>query len=172
MVTISKLIMLCCNRVYFDSLSKFQAYYDSQKLRPLQAILKYHQQQKRDMAVKTIWAIPKATAMGNWWLAASSQQRGHSCITSPAEFFWQSIKSPRIFSPPTTQIWCPVTSGFSKNLNHLWKGKDFRPSVKFRKIQWGSWWQLGELCEVRSYLLWRKLMGQSLSSVQCFFGIL
>ena len=30
--------------------------------------------------------IQKATAMGNWWLAASSQQHTYSCITSCAEF--------------------------------------------------------------------------------------
>ena len=29
--------------------------------------------------------------------------------------FWWNIKSPRWLSPPTTQIWSPVTSGFSQN---------------------------------------------------------
>ena len=29
----------------------------------------------------------RAAAMGNWWLAASSQQHAHRCITSHAEFF-------------------------------------------------------------------------------------
>ena len=36
--------------------------------------------------LETIQMIPKATATGNWWLAASSQQCAHSCITSHAEF--------------------------------------------------------------------------------------
>ena len=31
--------------------------------------------------------VQEATAMGNWWLAASSQQPTHSCIISHAEIF-------------------------------------------------------------------------------------
>ena len=38
-------------------------------------------------SVKTIGMVQKATAMGNWWLAALSRQCARSCITSPAEFF-------------------------------------------------------------------------------------
>ena len=38
-------------------------------------------------SVENIQMIQKATAMGNWWVAASSQQRVHSCITSCTEFF-------------------------------------------------------------------------------------
>ena len=30
-------------------------------------------------------------------------------------------------------------------------------SMRFRKIQWGSWWRLGELYEVPRCLLWRGL---------------
>ena len=78
----------------------------------------------------------------------------HSCITS-CVVFWQNIKSPRWLRPSTAQIWHPVTYGFSQNWNHLWKGSNFRPQIRFRKIQRGSWWQLGELCEVPRCLLWR-----------------
>ena len=81
--------------------------------------------------------------------------------------FWWNIKSPRWLSPLTAQIWHPVTSGFSQNQNHLWKGRDFRPSMRLRKIQWGSCWRLGELCEVPRCLLWRGLRHQ-LSYVHCF----
>ena len=38
-------------------------------------------------SVKSIWMIQKDAVMGNWWLAASSQQRVFSCITFHAEFF-------------------------------------------------------------------------------------
>ena len=38
-------------------------------------------------SAETSWMIQKATAVGNWWLAASSPQHARSCITSPAEFF-------------------------------------------------------------------------------------
>ena len=37
--------------------------------------------------MESIQMTQKVTAMGNWWLAASSQQCGHSCITSRAEIF-------------------------------------------------------------------------------------
>ena len=36
-------------------------------------------------SAETIWMIQKAPAMGNWWLAASTQQSTHSHITSFAE---------------------------------------------------------------------------------------
>ena len=42
----------------------------------------------------TIQMIQKAAAMGNWWLAASSQQHAHSCITSHAEFFGETSIHP------------------------------------------------------------------------------
>ena len=38
-------------------------------------------------SAETVQMIQKATAMGHWWLAASSQQHVHSCITAQAEFF-------------------------------------------------------------------------------------
>ena len=41
-------------------------------------------------SMETIWIIQKAAAMGNWWLAASSQQCTHSCFTFHAEFFGET----------------------------------------------------------------------------------
>ena len=44
--------------------------------------------------------------------------------------------------------------------------------MRFRKIQWGSWWWLGELCEVPRCLLWRKQRHHCLHSmflVSCIF---
>ena len=37
--------------------------------------------------------------MGNWWLAASSQQHAHSCITSHAEFFGKTSNHPDESAP-------------------------------------------------------------------------
>ena len=71
--------------------------------------------------------------------------------------FWQNIKSPSWLSPPAAQIWHPASSAFSQIYNHLWKGRDFRLLMRFSEIQWGSWWLLGELCEVPRCLLWRGL---------------
>ena len=39
---------------------------------------------------ETIWMSHKATAIGNWWLAASSQQCTCSCIVSHAGFFGET----------------------------------------------------------------------------------
>ena len=57
------------------------------------------------------------------------------------DFWWN--RTPRWLSPHTAQVRCPVTSGFSQNQTHLWKGRDFRLSVRFRKIRWGSWMAIG-----------------------------
>ena len=43
---------------------------------------------------ETIGMIQKAAAMGNWWLAASSQQCAHSCILSYAECFCKTSNDP------------------------------------------------------------------------------
>ena len=45
-------------------------------------------------SVETLRMIQEVAAMGSWRLAASSQQRAHSCITSPAEFFWETSNHP------------------------------------------------------------------------------
>ena len=57
--------------------------------------------------------IQEATAVGNCWLAASSQQSARSCITSHAECFGKTSNHPGD-SAPTAQIWHPATSGFSQ----------------------------------------------------------
>ena len=44
--------------------------------------------------METIWMIQKATAMSNWWLAASSQQHTCSSTTSWAEFFGERSNHP------------------------------------------------------------------------------
>ena len=104
---------------------------------------------------------PQLWATGDRQLHHKKARAHISCLVQGFLFcfvlFWQNIKSPRWLSPTTAQIWCPVTSGFSPNYNHLWKGRDCRLLMRFRKIQWGSWWQLGELWEVLRCLLWRGL---------------
>ena len=49
--------------------------------------------------IETIWAIQKAAAMGNWWLAASSWQHACSCITPCAEIFGETSNHPRDSAP-------------------------------------------------------------------------
>ena len=50
-------------------------------------------------SMETIQMIQKAKAMGNWWLAASSWQRSHSCITARAEFFGETSNHPGNSAP-------------------------------------------------------------------------
>ena len=49
-------------------------------------------------AMETIQMIQKVAAIGDWWLAASSQQCTHSCITSPA-VSWQTSNDPGHSTP-------------------------------------------------------------------------
>ena len=51
-------------------------------------------------SMETIQMIQKATAMGNWWLAASSLQHTCSCITSHAEFCGETSNQPGDSAPP------------------------------------------------------------------------
>ena len=117
-------------------------------------------------SVENIQMIQKAPAMGNWWLATLSQQHAHSCTTF-VQFVGKTSNPPRWLKPPTAQIWCPVTSGFSQNSNHLWKGRDFRPWMRFRNIWRSSWRWLGDR-------VWGpkvpplKGTEASLSHIQCF----
>ena len=113
--------------------------------------------------------IQKAAAVGNWWLAASSRQRVHSCMKSHAEFFGKTSNYPddsaslqprfvalRLLGFPETKI--------SVEREEIWLW------MKFRKIWQSSLWRLGELCEVPRCLLWRGLA--SLSCVQDFSYLL
>ena len=49
-------------------------------------------------AMETIQMIQKVAAIGDWWLAASSQQCTHSCIKSPA-VSWQTSNDPGHSTP-------------------------------------------------------------------------
>ena len=81
------------------------------------------------------WKWPQLWATGDWQL-----HHGNVLIHAPhlVEFFVKH-QIIRCLSAPIVQIWYPVATGFSQNKNHLWKGRDFRPSMRFRKIQQGSW---------------------------------
>ena len=52
--------------------------------------------------------------MGNWWLAASSQQCAHSCIMSLRQSFLAKHQITQVIQPPTAQIWSLWLLAFSK----------------------------------------------------------
>ena len=86
-------------------------------------------------SAETIQMIQKAEAMGNWWLAASSQQHSRPLTHHVlSRVFWQNIESPRWLSPLTAQIWwltafpkIKITFEREEISDHLWDpGKYFR----------------------------------------------
>ena len=50
-------------------------------------------------SAETIQMIQKAAAMGNWWLAGSSQHHACSCIVSHAELFGEASNHPGDSAP-------------------------------------------------------------------------
>ena len=62
----------------------------------------------------------------------------------PCRVFWQNIKSPRWLSPPSAQIWHPVTSGFPKTKITL-QGKRFQTIDEIQENTMGQLMVTGTL---------------------------
>ena len=107
-------------------------------------------------STKTIWMIQKATAMGSCWMAASTQQCAHSCIASCAVFWW-NIRSPRWLSTTYSPDLVLYDSWLFPKLKSSLKGKTFQTVYETQENMRGSWWWLGELCEVPRCLFGRGL---------------
>ena len=76
----------------------------------------------------------------------------------------------QVTQPYYNPDWAPCDFWLFPKLKSPWKGRDFRPSMRFRKIQQGSWWWLGKLCEVPRCLLWRGLRCHCpMYNVSCVF---
>ena len=106
---------------------------------------------------------------GDWQLHHDNMPAHASRLV---QSFWVKHNITQVTQPPYNPE-CPATSDFSQNKNHLWKGRDFRPSMRFRKIWWGSWWLLEEQCEVPKCLLWRGLRCHCpMYNVSCIFNLL
>ena len=76
-------------------------------------------------STETIRMIQKAVAMGNWWLAASSQQSAHSRITSCAEFFMKH-QITQVTQPPNSPDLAPGDFWLFPKLKSPLKGKRFQ----------------------------------------------
>ena len=117
-------------------------------------------------SMETIWMIQNAMAM----VIGSFIPTTHPFMDHiSSKIYWLNVKSPRWLRTPAAHIWHPVTSGFSPNLN-LWKRRDFRLLMRFRKIWLGGWWQLGELCKI-SYFegVWGLIVLCTMFLVSCIF---
>ena len=118
-------------------------------------------------STETIWMIQKATAMGSWWLAASSQQYAHSCIMSCAEFSWKNIKSPRWLSSHHSPDLLPCNFWLLPKLKSPLKGNRRQTINEIQENMTGQLKETGKT-------VWGpkvptlKGTGVSLSYVQCF----
>ena len=76
-------------------------------------------------SMETNQMIQKATAMGNWWLAASSRQCAHSCSMSHSESFGQTSNHPGDSALLQPRFGTLRLLAFLKRKDHLW-GKRFQ----------------------------------------------
>ena len=71
--------------------------------------------------------------MGNWWLAASSWQNTHSCITSCAEFFDETSNHPGDSAP------------YWPRLGTLWLLAFLKTKITFEREEISDhWWDSGK----------------------------
>ena len=116
--------------------------------------------------METIQMIQKATAMGNWWLAASSQQCTCSCITFHTEIFGETSNHPGDSVPLQPRFGALWLLAFPETKSPL-KGKRFQT---IHEIQENS---VGQLMVIGRTMWGPKVptlkgIEASLSYVQCF----
>ena len=80
--------------------------------------------------------------------------------------FCLNIKSPRWLGPLYSPDLAPSNFWLFPKLSHLWKWRDLRPLMRFKKIQQGSWWWRGPKVSTL------KATEVSLSYVECFLYLL
>ena len=100
------------------------------------------------------WKWPQLWATGDW-------QLHHDNVFAHAsprrQNFLAKHQITQVTQSPCHPDLVPCNSGFSQNENHFWKGRDFRPSVRFRETWQASWWWLGEVRKVPRCFLGRRL---------------
>ena len=94
-------------------------------------------------SVETIRMIQKAAGMGNWWLAASSQQHACSCITSRAEFFGETSNHPGDSAPLQPRFGALQLLAFPRLKSPL-KGKRFQTVDKTQENTTGQLMAIGK----------------------------
>ena len=108
--------------------------------------------------------IQKAADMGNWWLAASSQQCTHQCITSCAEFFGKTSTHRGDSVPPYLATW---DFWLFPKLKSPLKGKRFQTINKIQENIMGQLMTI-ERTVWGPTVLTLKGTKASLSYVRCF----
>ena len=116
-------------------------------------------------STKTLLVIQKATAVGSWWLAASSRQSTYSCISSRAEFFDKTSNHPGDSAPLQPRFGALKLLGFPQT-KISFKGKRFQTVDEIQENTMGQLMATGRAVEVQDSNL--KETEMSLSYVQCF----
>ena len=93
----------------------------------------------RWLRVLQLWAT------GDW--QPHHWQHAHSCITSCAEFL-AKYQITQVTQHPYSPDLVPCDFLLFPKLNSALKVKRFQTIMRFRKIRCGSWWWLGELCDI------------------------
>ena len=88
-------------------------------------------------SMEIIWMIQKATAMGNWWLAASSPQHTRSCIASRAECFGETANHPGDSAPYSPDL-APWHFWLFPKLKSPLKGKRFQTTDEIQENTMGQ----------------------------------
>ena len=94
--------------------------------------------------METIRMIQKAAAMGNWRLAASSEQCTCSCIT-PRAVFWQNVKTHRWPSPSYSPYLMPCNFWLFPKLKSPLKGKRFQTIDEIQENKTGQLMVIGRI---------------------------
>ena len=124
-------------------------------------------------SIETIQMIQQATAMVNCWSAASSWQCTHSCASHLMQSVLARHQITQVTQPPYSPDLAPCDFWLFPKLKSPLKVNRFQTSMRFRKILQGSWWWLGELCEVPRCQLWRTLGHHwHMYSVSCILYLL
>ena len=89
-------------------------------------------------------------ATGGWQLHHHNMPAHASCLM---QSFLAKHQITQVTQPHYSPDLVPCDFWLFPKLKSSLKGNDFRLSMRFRKTRWGSWWWLGELCEVPRCLL-------------------
>ena len=104
-------------------------------------------------STKTVRMIQKASAIGNWWWAASSDN-----VSTHASYLMQSFLAKhqitQVTQPPYSPDLVPCDFWLVPKPKSLLKGKRFQTINEIRENIAGQLMVMGELCEVPRYLLW------------------
>ena len=119
-------------------------------------------------SIETIWMIQKAAAMGNWWLAASSQHTHH--VSHLVQRFLAKHQITQVTQPPYNPDLVPGNFWLFPKLKSPLKGKRFQAVDEIQENNTGQLMAIRRTVEVPRCLLWRGLRRHCyIYNVSCIF---